>query len=79
MLRLDVGLKKCLLQNGEDEMSKKARRRPSWKDGTQKRLMNNLNKARKQLYHNLQLNQDISPQFRRLCLEVLGVFPNRDD
>jgi hypothetical protein len=60
-------------------MSKKARRRPTWKDGRNKRLHENVRKVRKQLWHNLSVNQDISPEFRRLCLEVLGVFPFRDN
>ena len=56
-------------------MSKKARRRPTWKDGRQKKIREDLRKAQRQLYRNLQLNQDISPQFRRMCLQILGVFP----
>ena len=56
-------------------MSGRARRRPTWKDGRQKKLREDLRKLEKQLWNNLCVNQDISPQFRRLCLEILGVFP----
>ena len=59
-------------------MSNKARRRPTWKNGKNKRIYEKLRKAKKQLWHNLSVNQDISPELRRLSLEVLGVFPFRD-